>query len=106
MGTYVFITSYADAERKRIKPVDSIIGAVIIKKSKPPYKIVGYAEGHTFKKGEVTFSKNLKKYTIVFSHQDENTFVMAINSQIAKAIAKYHWNRFSIYETTTKQRKV
>jgi hypothetical protein len=104
---YALIKSYAHAEAMGIKPVDSIIGAVIVKKAKPPYKIVGYKQGHTFlMKDHVTFG-NLKSYVVEVGGGDFTVF--GINPAIAKLIAKDYLRqgaRFKIFERKTTFRRV
>ena len=89
----ISVGSYAEAERKGIKPVDSIISVAgeatyFVKKKNPPYKVVGYGQGYTFKEGEVTFAKGIKPFVADIPDRDEWYNISAVNKEIAKKIAK------------------
>lgn len=88
------VRSYAEAESKGIKPVDSIVSSspiYFVKKKTPPYKVVGWTRGFTFKEGEVTFPQKRKQFIAVNNDLEaemEDLEITAINKNIAKQIAK------------------
>ena len=100
----VLIKSYAHASALGIKPVDSIVDTVIVKKKTPPYKVVGYHLGHTFKRGEVTFGR-LKHYVSPIGGDEISVY--AISPSVARTIYKSKYNgTHPIYEVKTSTRKV
>lgn len=100
----VLIKSYAHASALGIKPVDSIIDTVIVKKNTPPYKIVGYQLGHTYRKGEATFGR-LKKYVSPIG--GDEIIVYAISPSVARMIYKNKYNgTHPIYEVKISSRRV
>jgi len=110
MAEIIKVGSYAEAEHRGIKPVDSIISVgsspvYFEKKSKPPYKIVGWSQGYAFKEGEVSFAYGKAKSFVVFSPDGEQISITAINHSIAKKIAKEMFGKgASLFEN--KLRKV
>lgn len=74
MEKIIKVGSYAEAEGIGIKPVDSIISVgsspVFFKKKKnPPYTVVGFTKGWTFKEGEVEFPKTTKHFLAVVDNK-------------------------------------
>ena len=105
----VLIKSYAHAKSLGIEPNDSIIGTVIEKKSNPPYRIVGYMQGHTYRSGDKVYASKMKEYEIVVPSSDYNLRIYAITPAVAKILAKYHLVqgvRFTVYEEKVHRRRV
>lgn len=105
---YALIKSYAHAEAMGIKPIDGIVGAVIVKKKMPPYVIVGLMQGHTFGRG-ASMSPKIKTYVAEISGNEYDTIVHAISPQVAKMLLKDYFRagvRFKVFERKTSFRRV
>jgi hypothetical protein len=108
---YVSFKSAAQAEASGVKYVDGIVsssGVVFVKKSKPPYKVVGYGQGYTFNPKNVTFAPNIKEYVADIHGSHEYT-VHAVSPEIAKRIVRDYLRpgvRFTLYQRKTTFRRV
>jgi putative aminopeptidase FrvX len=89
---YVYIESYAHAESLGIKPIDSIINAVIDVKAcqKGNYLIVGCSQGHTFIHKEPF--RDIANKTFIAEFQDNEIEIYAKNLTIAKIILSHDYN--------------
>ena len=105
----VLIKSYAHAKSLGIEPCDSIIDTVIEKKSKPPYRIVGYMQGHTYRSGDKVYASKMNEYEVKTPSSNYSLRVYAITPAVAKILAKYHLIqgvRFTVYEVKVSRRRV
>lgn len=105
----VLIKSYAHAKSLGIEPCDSIIDTVIEKKSKPPYRIVGHTQGHTYRSGDKVYASKMKEYEIVVPSGDYSLRIYATTPAVAKVLAKNHLRqgvRFTVYEEKVHRRRV
>lgn len=112
MVDYIEIKSYAHAEALGIKPVDSIvsISGVVIEagKSEPPYTVVGFERGYTYKDKEVVFARGLREYEVLYDEDgfNEPQMITAINDKVALILAKHISDDFTLFEKKVRYRQV
>jgi hypothetical protein len=103
------VGSYAEAESRGIKPVDSIISigspVYFVEKKTPPYEVVGYGQGFTYKEGEVNFPNKFKRFLLVSENAEESKEIVAINIKLAKKMAKDIFGKanYAVYERKMKK---